>query len=319
MNERLDLTVGPLLYWWPRNDVMNFYAEVADSPATTVVLGELVCSRRNDFKFDDWMALARDLRRAGKKVVLATMALLATEAELRTAARIAEQDEFPVEASDVSALGLLARAAAARPERAPFVLGPHINVYSRPALVEHASMGAGSWVAPLEVALDAIGCVNPPADRVAGPAGPVQTEVFGFGRMPLAFSARCFTARHHRLTKDDCDFRCRNDADGLLLRAADGKPFLTLNGIQTQSAALHCLIGEGEALRRAGADSVRLSPCSKDFRRVLELFDANLNQALPTAEAVAALRALALPGELVAGFAHHQPGLEPIHHEPANV
>jgi collagenase-like PrtC family protease len=146
----------------------------------------------------------------------------------------------------------------------PLVLGPHINIYSRAALVEHAGLGAGRWVAPLELALDAVARINPADDRVAGPAGPIATEVFAFGRMPLAFSARCFTARHHRLSKDACDFRCRDDADGLLLES-DGQPFLVLNGIQTQSASLHCLLDELDALHSAGASSLRLSPCSQGF------------------------------------------------------
>ena len=59
----IGLTVGPLQYWWPRAAVLDFYAGIADSPAQTVVLGEVVCSRRNEFKAEDWIALARDLRR----------------------------------------------------------------------------------------------------------------------------------------------------------------------------------------------------------------------------------------------------------------
>ncbi|NUP85855.1 MAG: acetyl-CoA C-acyltransferase [Burkholderiaceae bacterium] len=90
----IELTVGPLQYWWPRPAMMAFYAEVAESPARTVVLGEVVCSRRNEYKLDDWLALARDLSAAGKEVVLATQALVMSEAELRTLRRIAEQDEF---------------------------------------------------------------------------------------------------------------------------------------------------------------------------------------------------------------------------------
>ncbi|MBN8511133.1 MAG: U32 family peptidase, partial [Burkholderiales bacterium] len=148
---RIELTVGPVLYWWPRQALTAFYAEVADSPARTVVLGEVVCSRRNEMQPADWLALGRDLAAAGKEVVLATQALLASEAELRTMRRIATQDEFAVEAGDASALHVLAAEARARPGRAPFVLGPHINVYSRGALVEHAGLGAGSWVAPVEL------------------------------------------------------------------------------------------------------------------------------------------------------------------------
>jgi len=277
-----------------------------------VVLGEVTCSRRNEFKFDDWLALARDLAGAGKTVVLATMPLISTEAELRTLRRLCEQDEFAVEAGDASALAVLAREHAARPARPAFVIGPHVNVYSRAALAEWAPLGAGTWVPPLELSLDAVGHINPPGDPVPGAAGPVVTEVFGFGRMPLAFSARCFTARHHRLKKDECDFRCRDDADGLLLKTSEGDPFLVLNGIQTQSAALHCLIDAGAALRAAGARRVRLSPCSHGYARVLQIFDGVLNRGAPVADARAELAALGLPGALVDGFARRQPGMQEL-------
>ncbi|MDO8419766.1 MAG: U32 family peptidase [Rubrivivax sp.] len=306
---RFGLTVGPLQYWWPRDQTMAFYAEVAEDPAAdTVVLGEVVCSRRHEFKTEDWIALARDLAGAGKTVVLATMPLISTEAELRTMRRLCEQDEFAVEAGDASALAVLAVQHEARSGRPAFVIGPHVNVYSRAALAEVAPLGAGTWVPPLELSLDAVGQINPAADPVPGTAGPVVTEAFAFGRLPLAFSARCFTARHHRLKKDECDFRCRDDADGLLLATSEGEPFLVLNGVQTQSAALHCLLGDGPALAAAGVRRLRLSPCSRGFMQALACFDAVLNQGAPAREAIAQLRAAGLPGALVDGFAHHRPG-----------
>jgi collagenase-like PrtC family protease len=308
----MELTVGPLLYWWPRAALMDFYAQMAESRAQTVVLGELVCSRRNEFKFDDWVALGRELRQAGKRVVLATQALVMSEAELRSLRRLCEQDEFAVEAGDASALRVLAAAAAANPSRLPFVLGPHINIYNRAALEEHAALGAGQWVAPVELALDAVGAINPPPDPVLSIEGPIRTEVFGFGRLPLAFSARCFTARHHRLRKDDCEFRCRDDADGLLLQTLEGEAFLALNGIQSQSAALQCLIAHGAPLRRAGVSSLRLSPCAQGFGRVVELFHAVFSHGLRASEALAELRQLPLPGALVDGFARRAAGLEEV-------
>jgi collagenase-like PrtC family protease len=307
-----ELVVGPLLYWWPRADLMAFYAEVADSPAQHVVLGEVVCSRRNEIKLDDWVALARELAQAGKTVSLATQALVMSEAELRTLRRIAEQDEFAVEAGDASALRVLAAAHTARPARAPFVIGPHVNIYSRAALVEHAGLGAGVWVAPLELPLDAVAAINPPSHRVPGAAGPLATEAFVFGRLPLAFSARCFTARHHRLNKDECDFRCRDDADGLPMRSSTGEPFLVLNGIQTQSARLQALIGHGAALRAAGVTRVRLSPCSQGFAQVLRTFDAVYNREGPAREARETLASIGLPGTLVDGYARARPGMEEI-------
>jgi len=305
----LELTIGPLQYWWPRTATMELYAAVAESCARTVVLGEVVCSRRNEFAFDDWLALARDLAAAGKVVVLATQVLVMSEGELRSLRRIAEQDEFAVEAGDASALHVLARAQGARPGRKPFVIGPHINIYNRDALAEHAALGAGRWVPPLELPLDALVLINPPGDPVRGPHGALATEVFGFGRMPLAFSARCFTARHHRLAKDSCEYRCRDDRDGLLLRSTEGNDFLVLNGIQTQSAGVHCLIDQGDALREAGARSVRLSPTGGDFARVIELFDRALNRG-GAHGAWDELAALDLPGVLVNGYARRRPGME---------
>ncbi|HRC37807.1 MAG TPA: U32 family peptidase, partial [Rubrivivax sp.] len=227
----------------------------------------------------------------------------------RTLRRLCEQDEFAVEAGDVSALAVLAREHAARPERPAFVIGPHVNVYSRAALAEWAPLGAGTWVPPLELSLDAVGHINPPGAPVPGVAGPVVTEVFAFGRMPLAFSARCFTARHHRLKKDECDFRCRDDADGLLLATSEGEPFLVLNGIQTQSAALQCLLGAGPGLAAAGVRRLRLSPCSRGFVQALTAFDVVLNHGTPVGAGMEQLRAAGLPGALVDGFARQRPGM----------
>ncbi|MGD9942360.1 MAG: U32 family peptidase [Burkholderiaceae bacterium] len=305
MTERIRLTVGPVLYYWPRKTLIDFYADMADSPADTIVLGEVVCSRRHEMKREDWMALARELASCGKEVVLATQALLESESDLRDARRIAAQDEFLVEAGDASALRLLAGR--------PFVLGPHINVYSRPALDEHAALGAIRWVPPVELGLEAIGVINPPASPAVGGPGsdiPIATEVFAFGRLPLAFSARCFTARHYRLSKDQCGFRCIEHPDGLLLATGERAPFLTLNGIQTQSAAQHCLIGDAAALREAGAGRVRLSPVAHGFRDVLACFERVFNHGADVEQARAELAAMSLPGGLVDGFAHRRPGLE---------
>lgn len=293
-----ELSIGPVQYFWPRETLLHFYADVAESAARTVVLGETVCARRHEMKLPDWLDLASDLAAAGKEVLIATQALIESEADLRLLRRIAEQAVFGIEAGDASALSVLEQSGRA------FALGPHINVYSRAALQEYQAMGADRWVAPVELALEAVGEVNPP-DRALMP-----TEVFAYGRMPLAFSARCFTARHHRLSKDQCEFRCRDDADGLLLATGEGQPFLVLNGIQTQSAATQCLLGERERLIRAGVSRLRLSPASQGMGRVIEAFDAVMNRGETAAPWLAELQAQALPGGLANGFAHGVPGLE---------
>jgi O2-independent ubiquinone biosynthesis protein UbiV len=292
-----EITVGPVQYYWSRSDLMAFYANVAESSAGTVVLGEVVCSRRHEMKVPDWLALARDLRSSGKEVILATQALVEAEADIRVLRRIAEQGEFLVEAGDASALNILTEM------KVSFVLGPHVNVYSKQALREFVRMGAVRWVAPIELSLAAVATVH--ADETDLP-----TEAFAYGRMPLAFSARCFTARHHRLSKDQCEFRCRDDDDGLLLSTSDGRPFLVLNGIQTQSAGLQCLITERTELLAAGVSRLRLSPTSKHFVDVVEAFELVMNQGGDAGDALLALDAVSPPGGLVNGFAAGRPGVD---------
>jgi len=288
------LSVGPVLAYWPRTALIEFYARVAESPARTVTLGEVVCSRRHEMKLDDWLALAGDLAAAGKEVVLATQALIESEAELRTMRRIAEQDRFLVEANDAAALHRLAGR--------PFVIGPHINVYSGAALDELAAAGATRWVPPVELPVDAI------AAATRGRA--VEAEVFAFGRLPLAMSARCFTARHYGLNRDECEFRCLEHPDGMLLKTQEGEPFLALNGLQTQSAGVQCLLGWRGTLVDAGVRRLRLSPVAQQFERVIDVFHRVFNEAADGLAAIEELTALALPGAPVDGYAHRHAGRE---------
>lgn len=301
---RLGLTVGPVLYHWTRQALLDFYAGVADGPADTVVLGEVVCARRRELRLDDWLALGRELAAAGKQVVLAAQALVETEADLRLIERQGQQHDFAVEAADASALALLAG-------RVPLLLGPHLNVYSRAALREHADLGAARWVAPVELPLAALAQINPPDDPVRTPEGvAIATEAWAFGRLPLAFSARCFTARHHAVAKDDCGYRCLADPDGLMLRSTEGTPFLVLNGTQTQSAAVQCLLGEGDALRAAGVRHLRLSPCAQGFEQVLGDFDAVFNRGASPLGRTDGWAAQGVPLPFGNGYAHRRPGMD---------
>ncbi|HEX5687512.1 MAG TPA: U32 family peptidase [Ideonella sp.] len=300
---RMAMTVGPVLYHWSRETLLHFYADLADSAADTIVLGEAVCARRRELRLDDWLALGRELQAAGKEVVLVAQTLIESEADLRLLERQGEQQGFAVEAGDASALQLLAG-------RVPLVLGPHLNIYSREALLEHADLGASRWVAPVELALDALALINPPADPVHTPQGePIVTEAWAFGRLPLAFSARCFTARHHRVGKDDCGYPCLSDPDGLLLSSTEGQPFLVLNGTQTQSAAVQNLLGDAAALRAAGVSRLRLSPCASGFAQVLRDFDAVMNGDRPAAGCADVWRDLGVPGPYSDGFARRMPGM----------
>ena len=292
----MKLALGPLLYYWPRNTVFRFYDGIATTPVDVVYLGETVCSRRHELRLADWLEIAGRLRQAGKEVVLSTQVLLESGSDVTSMHKIAANGEYLVEANDMGAVHRLAGKTA-------FVAGPHLNLYNLPTLQWMAKLGATRWVIPLEMKRDDLVLLQ--QERPAG----LQTEVFAYGRMPLAFSARCFTARHRNLPKDDCRFSCMDHPDGLVLKTREAEEFLVLNGTQTQSAKIYNLVDELDEMQTMGVDLVRIGPQANDTQEVIALFDQARTQALAPQEALARLAPL-MPGEGCNGYWHGRPGLE---------
>ena len=78
----MNYSLGPVLWYWPHEALQDFYRAAAGSEAQIIYLGESVCSKRRATKFNDWLAMARELAAAGKQVVLSTLALLQSPSEL---------------------------------------------------------------------------------------------------------------------------------------------------------------------------------------------------------------------------------------------
>lgn len=287
----MKLSLGPVLFYWDRQHTLDFYADMADMPLDVIYLGETVCSKRRDMGLDDWLGLARELKQQSTaQLVLSGLALVEAASELSSLRRLCENGELLVEANDVGAVQYLS-------ERGlPFVGGPALNLYNGHALAELVSSGMQRWVPPVEISGTMIRDARAQLSQL-GVAMP-EIEIFAYGHLPLAYSARCFTARAENRPKDDCQFCCQNYPEGIPLLSQEGEALFTINGIQTLSASVSNLLADYPALVDSGAELLRLSPRASGMIEVVQAFDAVRNGGLPP---------LAVDG--CNGYWHGQPGM----------
>ncbi|PXF63014.1 U32 family peptidase [Kangiella spongicola] len=261
-------------YFWSKEQYSQFYSEVAQTDIDSVYLGETVCSKRRSMKLNDWLETAEKLVDAGKQVVFSSMTLLESESEIKYLKSLISKTDGLFEANDMSSVQLAHQA------NRPFASGNAINIYNEYTLQKLHKLGMTRWNVPVELGKDDISPLISPAKQLG-----IEIEYQVFGRMPLAYSARCFTARHHKLPKDNCQFKCSEDIEGILVNTREGDSFAQINGIQTQSAKVSNLLKHWQNLHQTGVDIARIVPVAPDstIEVINSLTDAiKHNQAKPS-------------------------------------
>ncbi|MGO2303881.1 MAG: U32 family peptidase [Providencia sp.] len=267
--------LGSVLYYWPKQTLNDFYQLAMQSEADIIYIGETVCSKRREMKPNDWIELARQLASSGKQIVLSSLALLQAPSELKEISKLVDNGEFLVEAHDFGVINMLAE------KKLPFVAGHGLNCYNAQTLNILLREGMTRWCMPVELSRDWLINLLNQCDDI-GIHGKFEVEVMSYGHLPLAYSARCFTARSENKQKDECETCCINYPQGREVLSQEQQQVFILNGIQTLSGYCYNLGNELESMKDL-VDVVRVSPESEHSLEILSQFKANENGLAPIA------------------------------------
>lgn len=286
--------MGPVPYLWSGEKWRDFYYRIAESGhVDAVTLGEVVCSKRDHFTRPFLPQVIERLTAAGKSVAVASLALVTLEREAAQTKRLADEPQL-AEANDLSALRVLAGK--------PHLVGPFVNVYNGATARLLAKRGATRICLGPELPAASIASITAGAPEI-------EYEIIAFGRLPLAISARCAHARAKGNTKDNCQFVCGDEPDGLDVDTLDGQPFLTLNGVQTMSRHCQVLLNDLPALAELGLTHLRLSPQDCDMVAVAEIFAEVRDGRVAPEEGIAKLQIVYSAAPYSNGFLHGAPGM----------
>ena len=293
---KTQLTIAPILFHWSAEQKLDFYARIADeAPVDVVYLGEVICSKRTPFFEKHYDEVAERLVRAGKTVVFSTLAEVMLKRERNMIAGFCDLEDYELEINDSSALWHL--------DDKSYRVGSLMNVYNEDTMAYLVGKGATHFSLPAELPRDSVAILAARAKELG-----VTTEVQVFGRASLALSARCYHARAHGRIKDNCQFVCEEDMDGMPLNTLDKEEFLTVNGIQTLSHSYLNLLGDMDDMTEMGVTHFRLVPHTQDMVAVANIFREALDNTVSAEESGEKLTALNIPAPFSNGFWKGRPG-----------
>ncbi|WP_345316489.1 U32 family peptidase [Ferrimonas gelatinilytica] len=240
--------------WWPmdRQAQQSWLAQAQASPAERIVLGETVCRLRDRMAPRTLLEHAQALKAAGKEVVLASLNMVASEADLALVRGVCRQNEFPLEAHDMAGVAL------AHQHGLPFIAGAGLNIYNLDGIRWLLSLGMVGYQPPMEMAADTLATLMAQC-QAAQLRDRFSLEILGYGRPVLAVSARCSSARVAGRNRQRCNKVCQQQG-ALPVETLEQQPLLTLNGVQVHGHRPQDLLGELALLRALGVEWLRVDP-----------------------------------------------------------
>lgn len=273
----MELTLGPILFDWKRDEVLRFYDEAADLPVDRVYVGEVVCTKKLGLDLDDVASIVKKLESAGKKVTLSSLAVVSNEDELAFTRRLVGL-HGSIEANDISVLNIVDASAK------EVFAGPHITSYNAPSIEFLKSIGVARVTFPVELSRESMAYAIKETN--------IYGEAFAHGKVPLAFSWRCYTSRAYGLSKTECRHHCAKYPDGMELKTVDGGPVFTVNGTSLLSADVYTLVESVEDLNEIGVRALRVSPQKEGTKTITEVFRQRIEGRLGPDEGLAELKTL---------------------------
>ncbi|MBI5047804.1 MAG: U32 family peptidase [Deltaproteobacteria bacterium] len=278
----MQLTLGPILFDWKKEELLRFYDEVADMPVDRVYLGEVVCAKKRGLSVEDLEKIGKKLEKAGKEVVVSSLAVVSNEEELKLVRDIANLP-FAVEANDMSMFNIVrSQESEVRSQNKEIIAGPHITTYNVPSIEFLKSIGVNRVVFPVELSRDSVNhCIQNTG---------IDAEIFAHGKVPLAFSWRCYTSRAYGLNKTNCQYHCKQHPDGMPLKTIEGEPTFTINGTSVLSAQTYTLVEVIEDLQAIGVNAIRISPQYQHTKKIVDVFRKRLDGMIGPDEGLALLK-----------------------------
>lgn len=283
----MELTIGPILFEWKRNEVLEFYKEAADMPVDRVYLGEVVCNKRCGLSLDDISRIIEMLTKAGKKITLSSLAVISNDDELAFTRRLIGL-AGSIEANDISVLNMVDAA------KTEVFAGPHITTYNAPSIEFLSGLGVRRVTLPVELPKESI-------RHIIKQCPNVKVELFAHGPLPLAFSWRCYTSRAYGLSKTECKHHCVLHPEGMELKTMEGAPLFRSNGTSILSADVYTLVDLTDELEDIGVSALRISPQHSGTAQAASIFRARIDRKIEASEALERLKA-ATNGTLCNGW-----------------